>query len=162
VSTNVPAILQYRGPWFSALHLPDQSFLDALPGIWMPFAFLLFNSATDVPSGTIGAQQVGRGNFNAPDSEAYLWALVASSSQAAGFMAQFFDSERQVLWNSDPVFFGNGFGSAQRPYYLKRPYRVSSGGWIQSKITNLATAANAIQVVAWGSRMSYEPQGGAL
>jgi hypothetical protein len=150
MSTLVPPILQYRGPWFSALHLPDQAFLDAL-GDKMPFAFLMYNTATDQPGASLPAQQTGRGSFNAPEG-AYITHLVASDSQAAGFMAQFFDSERQVLWNADPIFFGNGFGSAQKPYYLKRPYRVPANGLIQSKITNLATAAALIQIVAWGVR----------
>lgn len=152
MSGYVPPILHYRGPWFSALHLPDTDFLAAL-GDKMPFLFSLFDSAVDITPITtvVGPQQIGRGWFNAPEG-AYLTHLVASSSQAAGFMAQFFDSERQVLWNVDPVFFGNGFGTAQRPYYLKRPYKVPANGWIQSKITNLATVSNAIQIIAWGVR----------
>lgn len=147
---SVPPILQYRGPYTSTLYLPDLTFLDAL-GEKMPFAFLFFNTATDQPGASLPAQQTGRGSFNAPEG-AYITHLVASCSQAAGFMAQFFDSERQVLFNADPIFFGNGFGSAQKPFYLFRPYRVPANGLIQSKITNLATAAALIQIVGWGVR----------
>jgi len=138
-----PEILHYRQT-LSPDYLPDQGEIDALDPRLRPYAFPLFN-------GSIGAQQTGRFKY-ASQTEAWILSLVASSSQAAGFAAQFYDTEQQQLWEMVPVANMLRFGTALRPFWLKHPYHLPMGGQIQSRVINLANALNAVQIVAWGLR----------
>jgi hypothetical protein len=138
-----PEILHYRQT-ASPDYLPDQAELDKLDPRLRPYAFVLFN-------GSIGAQSTDRFKY-ASQTEAWILSLVASSSQAAGFAAQFYDTMQQLLWEMSPIPSTLRFGTAQRQFWLKTPYHLPLGGQIQSRIINLANATNAIQIVAWGLR----------
>lgn len=147
--------LNYRGPYGSPYYMTLMRELEALPGgnKYFPFAFVLFDSATQLlPTGTVGAQQTALGKYTQP-ADCFLTSLVGSSGQAAGFTVQIYDTDRQVLWNDQPINFGNALGSAQHQAYLKRLYRLPANKQLQCQVTNLSTLANAIQVVAWGVRM---------
>lgn len=148
----VPQILTYRGAWGSKYHLPDPNFLAAL-GNKMPFAFTLFDSAQ---VGAIGSQQTLRG-MSSQQPGCWILQLVASSRLATDntvgdFVAMFYDTEREQIWSQQPIDFSNGQGSAGQPFILKKPYLMPADGQIQSKVTNLSTDNNSIQIVAWGVR----------
>lgn len=141
---DAPAqMLTYRKQ-FSPLYLPDDDLLKQIDARLRPFGFPIFDA-------TIGSQQTGRSKYST-QSEAWITSFVASSSQVAGFAAQIYDSESQQLLELSPLFSGIRFGTAQRQFWLKRPYRLPAGGQLQTRIINLATASNAIQLVAWGLR----------
>jgi hypothetical protein len=131
--------------------IPDDDQLALLGGDKMLFAFVLFDSTTGVSGGTIGAQQTARGSVVAPE-DCWIEMLVASSSQAAGFAAQFYDTGPQALWSNTPILFNNHFGSGQRPFFLKKPYMLTPNAQLQCRVTNLAAVANAVQLVGWGYR----------
>lgn len=141
---DAPAqLLSYRKQ-FSPLYLPDDDLLKGIdPGL-RPFAFPIFDA-------TIGAQQTGRSKYST-QTEAWLTSFVASSSQVAGFAAQIYDSESQELLELVPTPAVMRFGTALRQFWLKRPYRWPAKGQLQTRIINLATVANAVQLVAWGLR----------
>jgi hypothetical protein len=149
----VPQILTYRGPYSSPQHLPDPRFLSLL-GNKMPFAFVLFDSAT-LPGGVVGPQQTQRG-ATSQQPGCWITHLVASSLLVGGgagnFAAMFYDTEREAIWSTMPIDFSNGQGSAQFPFFLKKPYLLPDDGQLQSKVTNLSTVNNIIQIVAWGLR----------
>lgn len=148
----VPQIIPYRGGFGSRYHLPDPRFLAAL-GNKMPFAFTLFDSAA---TGPIGSQQTARG-YTSQQPGCWILQLVASSRLATDnsvgdFVAMFYDTERESVWSQQPIDFTNGQGSAGQPFFLKKPYLMPDNGQIQSKVTNLSTDNNSIQIVAWGVR----------
>ncbi len=140
----VDPLLPYRGFYGSPDHLPIVPLLEKI-NAQRPFWVAFYD-------GTIGAQQTDRGQFIIRD-DCWLIALMASSSQAAGFAAQFFNSKRGNLFQETPVNFANGEGTAQKPFYLKKPYLLPSPGQIQSRVINLALASNAIQIVG----LCYRP-----
>lgn len=141
---SVRPLLHYRGPYFSHVFLPMPEQLEAL-GEKMPFAFVLFD-------GTIGIQQTGRSNFSQPE-ECYLTHLVGSVSNVGGCAVQLYDTERQKMLEDDPVVFNNRFGTALRPFWLKRIYRLPANAQLQVRVINLAPAAvNTIQLIGWGLR----------
>ena len=154
-AVSVPPLLHYRGPYFSEVYLPDQALLDAL-GDKMPFAFLLFDSASEIPGGVVAAQQAERGSIEVPE-DCWLTHLVGSSVLAGparlpgNFVAQFYDAGREQMWGG-PIMFGNMMGTALAPFYLRKPYRLPSNGQLQCRVTNLAAVAAAIQIVGWGLR----------
>ena len=147
----VPQIISYRGVFASKYHLPDPKFLASL-GNKMPFAFTLFDSAQ---VGPIGPQQTLRGQ-SSQQPGCWILQLVASSVNADGtpgdFVAMFYDTERESIWSQQPIDFSNGQGTARHPFYLKKPYLMPDDGQIQSRVTNLSTQNNTIQIVAWGVR----------
>ncbi len=149
-----PQILTYRKDYASHLYLPFEAELDAIGGIeeFMPFAWELFN-------GTIAAQQAGRGRVSTPE-ECYVTHLVGSASQGAGtFAVRLYDTERQSLLEEVPIIGASNFGTAQRPMWLKKLYRLPPKGQLQSLVQNLSALANAIQLVLWGLRRDF--RGGA-
>ena len=87
--------------------------------------------------------------------ECWLLSLIASSSQAAGFAAQIYDSEREVTFMSTDIANAMLAGTALRQFYLKTPVRIPVGGQLESRIINLATANNAIQLIGHGVRPDY-------
>lgn len=129
---------------------PDPTALSKLGFDLMPYAFTIYDSV-NLAGGVLGAQQTDRGKYSTPE-ECWVTHLVASSSQAAGFAVMFYDTDRQELWNAQPILFNNILGSAKRPFWLIRPYWMPINAQIQCKVTNLAAAGNAIQIVAWGVR----------
>jgi len=150
----VPAVIPYRGAYASKYFLPDPRFLEALGPNMMPFAFTLFDSAQQ-PSGTLGSQQTARGN-TAQQPESWILSIVGSTFLAGGaagnYAAMFYDSQREAIWMDMPIFFGNVNGSARHQWFLKKPYLLPANGQIQSIVTNLSTANNDVQIVAWGVR----------
>ncbi|HVC00309.1 MAG TPA: hypothetical protein VNJ12_13400 [Candidatus Dormibacteraeota bacterium] len=135
--------LSYRGPTASRWSLPDPAQVDKLVGL-LPFAFVLFDA-------TVGAQQTERSKFSQPEN-CWLLALVASVSQSAGCMVQIYDTVREQTLEILPVRFDARFGSAQFPFYLRKPYQLPAVGQVQVRVINLAAAANDIQLVGWGLR----------
>ncbi|MGH8863096.1 MAG: hypothetical protein ACREVZ_00365 [Burkholderiales bacterium] len=141
----VRPLLHYRGPYFSGVFLPLAAQLESLGADYMPFAFVLFDAA-------VGIQQTGRSNFSQPE-DCYLTHLVGTVSNAGGCAVQLYDTLRQQLLEDDPMVFNNRFGTALRPFWLKRLYRLPANAQLQVKVTNLAPAAvNTIQLVGWGLR----------
>lgn len=146
-----PPLLSYRWGWLnSRAYLPDQTALAKLGFDLMPYAFTVYDSI-NLPGGLLGAQQTDRGKYATPE-DCWITHLVASSSQAAGFAIMFYDTDRKELWNAQPILFPNMLGTAQKPFWLKRPYKMPINAQLQTKVTNLAATGNAIQVVAWGVR----------
>jgi len=146
-----PPLLSYRKGWMdSRNYLPDMTAVARLGFDVMPYAFTVFDSVT-LAGGVLGPQQTGRGRYATPE-QCWVLVLVGSSQQPAGFSAQFYDTDRQELWNAQPVIFSAIVGSAQKPFFLRRPYKMPINAQLQCKVTNLATVGNAIQVVAWGVR----------
>ena len=140
----VNPLLSYRGFFGSPLYLSDVNLLEKLAAT-RPFWVALYD-------GTIGAQQTDRGQVIIRD-DCWLVALMGSSGQAAGFVAQFFDTQRGKLFQDTPVNFANGEGTAQKPFWLKKPQLLPSPGQVQSRVINLATVSNAIQIVG----LAYRP-----
>lgn len=129
---------------------PDPTPVSKLGFDLMPYAFILYDSV-NLAGGLLGAQQTDRGKYSTPE-ECWILQLVASFSQPAGFTAQFYDTDRKQLWNAQPIVFSNILGTAKRPFTFRRPYWMPINAQIQCKVTNLAAAGNAIQIVAWGVR----------
>lgn len=153
----VPAKLSYRGAgsWYS---LPDQDELNALGPNMLPFGFVPFSSVDMVPGGTVG---IGATAYGAMTQEDDCWithltgsVINPASPGASGgnFTVQFYDSERQALWMAQPFFFNNIMGSAQKPFYLRRLYKLPAQGQIKCSVVNLSPYAAEIQIVAWGLR----------
>jgi hypothetical protein len=139
----IPSVLPYRKA-ISHVYLPNIDQLSALRGK-IPYWWPLFDAA-------VGSQQAGRNKFTVP-SGSYMTHIVGSSSQAAGFVLQMFDTERGQMFEDQPtVVSPNHVGSAQRPFWLKKVYRLPSDGQLQSRVINLAAAPNTIQVVMCGVR----------
>lgn len=134
----------------SDVPLPAQMALDAIDASF-PYWWRLYN-------GTIGAQQTDRDQTTAQE-DCWIFAILASSQQAAGFAAQFFAKENATdegvpVMDDDlvsPLF----AGTAQRAFYLRKPLWIPVGGQIESRIINLATVSNAIQVCGFGYRPDY-------
>lgn len=146
----IPPLLSYRNFFGSRDHLPAQPLIDKILAT-RPFWFLLYDSATGIPGGTIGAQQTDRGQVTVQD-DCWLLSIMASSSQAAGFVMQLYDTERQINFMDSDILNVNCCGTAQRQFFLKEPQQLPTGGQIESRIINLATVPNAIQVVGFGLR----------
>jgi hypothetical protein len=81
----------------------------------------------------------------------WLTYLVGSSSLAAGFRFQLYDSANNQRLG-DPLNFGAGLGSAQRPFILRKPYKFTCRTPILVRVQNQDTsgATNNIQIVAVG------------
>jgi len=147
--------LPYRG-YGSRIFLPFEQQLDALGPGMMPYAFALYDSLS--MGGAVGAQQTARG-YTTQEENCWITHLVGSSQQAAGFVLQVYDSERKLLWTPQPIVFSNALGTAQKPFWLKKIYKLPAEGQLACRVTNLAAAANLIQVVAWGVRVDHAPAG---
>lgn len=139
----IPNVLSYRKA-ISHVYMPSSKELSALNGK-MPYWWPIFDS-------TIGSQQTLRSKFTVP-AGCYFTHIVASSSQAAGFVLQVYDTQRGMIWEDSPtIFSANHTGTAQRPYWMKKVYLLPNDGQMQCRVINLATAPNAIQVVLCGVR----------
>ena len=81
----------------------------------------------------------------------WLTQLVGSSSLAAGFRLQMYDSEKNQRLG-DPINFPNELGSAARPFILRKPHFFSTRSPLLIRVQNQDTsgATNNIQVVAMG------------
>lgn len=146
-----PPLLSYRGGWLNSRpYLPDMTAIAKLGFDLMPYAFTVFDSIT-FAGGVLGAQQTAYGKYSSPE-ECWITHLVGSASAVAGFAVSFYDTDRQELWSAQPILFGNALGSAQRPMWLRKPYKMPINAQLQSKVTNLAAVGNAIQIVCWGVR----------
>lgn len=136
-------VLSYRKA-ISHVYLPNVEELQQLAGK-MPYWWPLFDA-------TVAAQQAGRNKFTVP-AGCYCTHIVASSSQAAGFVLQIYDTERKQIFEDSPTtVFANHAGSAQQPFWLKKVYKLPVDGQVQCRVINLAAAASAIQVVLCGVR----------
>jgi|SRR5579864_93234 len=139
----IPNVLSYRKA-ISHVYMPNVGELSQLNGK-MPYWWPLFDA-------TVGSQQAGRNKFTVPDG-CYWTHIVASSSQGAGFVLQIYDTDRQQIFEDSPTTVSpNHAGSAQRPFWLKKVYKLPSNGQMQCRVINLAAAASAIQVVLCGVR----------
>jgi hypothetical protein len=139
----IAQLLTYRSFYGSEDHLPSEDLLDSIDSI-VPYWFPIYD-------GTIGPQQTDRGQVIAQE-DCWLVSLLASSAQAAGFVAQIYDSERAVTFMNDDILQGIGFGTALRQFYLKTPVHIPIGGQLESRIINLATVSNLIQIIGHGIR----------
>lgn len=147
----IAQLLTYRGFFGSEDHLPTEELLDEIDA-YVPYWFPLYDSATSLPSGSIGANQTDRGQIIAQE-DCWLVAIMASASIAgASFTFQLFDTETEITMMDEDIFNTNGSGTAQHPFYLKTPLRIPIGGQIQSRIINLSASPNAIQLVGFGIR----------
>lgn len=147
----IAQLLTYRGFYGSEDHLPLEALIDEIDAI-VPYWFPLYDSATSLPSGSLGAQQTDRGQVIAQE-DCWILSLIASASVAGqSFVAQLYDSERQITFMDEDVFSGNAFGTGLRQFFLKSPIHIPIGGQIESRIINLAAAPNAIQVIGFGVR----------
>jgi hypothetical protein len=81
----------------------------------------------------------------------WLTAVLGSSSLAAGFRLQLYDSEKNQRLG-DPVNFGNELGTAQHPFIFRKPHYFSTRSPLLVRVQNQDTsgATNNIQVVAMG------------
>jgi hypothetical protein len=122
----------------SAGYVPGEvsrSFLKYKVPLWYPLNFAL------------------TGRLNSEDrivtsSDAWLTYLMGTSSLAAGFRLQIYDSATNQRLG-DPLNFGNSLGSAQHPYILRKPYCFHCRSPILIRVQNQDTTAavNNIQVV---------------
>jgi hypothetical protein len=149
--------LPYRG-FASRIFMPFEQQLAAM-GDKMPYAFLLFDSATMVDGGFIGAQQTANGYTSQPE-DCWITHLTAMSyipqgdpTVATKFVFQIYDADRQKLWTPQPINSPNGLGTAGEPMWLKKLYRLPASQQLQCQVTSLEPVHNSIiQVVAWGVR----------
>jgi hypothetical protein len=81
----------------------------------------------------------------------WLTCLIGTSSLAAGFRLQMYDSAVSLRLG-DPLNFANCLGSAQRPFFLRKPYKFTCRSPVLIRVQNQDTsgATNLIQVVAFG------------
>jgi hypothetical protein len=81
----------------------------------------------------------------------WLTHLIGSSSLAAGFRMQMYDSEKNQRLG-DPLNFANELGSAQHPFILRKPHYFSTRSPLLIRVQNqdVSGATNNIQVVAFG------------
>lgn len=149
----IAQLLTYRGFYGSEDHLPFEHLIDEIDAR-VPYWFPIYDSATSLTTGAIGAQQTDRGQIIAQE-DCWLLSLIASSSQAAGFVAQIFDTEREITFMDEDIPNQIFAGTAQRQFFLKTPVYIPIGGQIESRIINLATVANAIQIQGFGIRPDY-------
>jgi hypothetical protein len=113
------------------------------------------------------AQVIARGTFDGrltvlPGTR--LWAVSGSSAEAAGAKVQVTDlGTKQALWPV-PVDIRNCTGGTgataegmeNRQWFLPRPMVFDRPGLIGVKIFNLATAANAIEILLWLQEPKWE------
>jgi hypothetical protein len=149
----IAQLLSYRSFYGSEYYLPDESLIDEIEGV-VPYWFPIYDSATSLPSGTVGAQQTDRGQVIA-EEDCWLLSLLASSSQAAGFAVQIYDSELEITFMDDDIVSSLFAGTALRQFFLKTPMKIPLGGQLESRIINLATAPNAIQLIGHGVRPDH-------
>lgn len=169
----IPSVLPYR-KFGSRIFLPNtHDLLEAGGGNAMPFGFVAFDSGdAGLPNG-IASQDVAYGSVTQP-ADCWITHLVASSQLTGGttipngtvgnFAVQFLDAQRQKLWSDQPISFANALGAGRGsggaigavkgflPLYLKRPYKLPAGGALQTRVINLSTDTNQVQIVAWGLR----------
>jgi hypothetical protein len=147
-----PPLLTYRGGWLNSRdYMPDLTAIAKLGFDVMPFSFVVFDTVALFPSGVLGPQQTAYGKYSTPE-QCWLTHLTASSSQVAGFAVTFYDTDRQELWAAQPILFPCSLGSAQKPFWLRRPYVMPTNAQLQVKVTNLSGVSNAIQIACWGVR----------
>lgn len=81
----------------------------------------------------------------------WLTYLIGSSSLAAGFRLQLYDSEKNLRLG-DPLNFQNELGSAQQPFILRKPHFFETRSPLLIRVQNqdVSGATNNIQVVAFG------------
>jgi hypothetical protein len=140
----IPNVLGYRKA-ISHVYMPSIAELAQLDGK-MPYWWPII----DVDA--VPAQQAVRNKFTIPDG-CYWTHIVAGSSQAAGFVLQIYDTDRQQIFEDSPTTVsGNHVGTAQQPFWLKKVYKLPTSGQMQCRVINLAAAANDIQVVLCGVR----------
>ncbi len=139
----IPNVLGYRKA-ISHVYMPNIAELAPLSGK-IPYWWPIFDAS-------VASQQAGRNKFTVPDG-CYWTHIIASSSQGGGFVLQLYDTEREQIFEDTPTtVFANHAGSAQRPFWLKKVYKLPVSGQMQCRVINLAAAANAIQVVLCGVR----------
>lgn len=177
----IPSRIPYRG-FANRIFLPYwYELLEATRGNAMPFGFVVFDTGDlNLPNG-IASQDVAYGSVTQPE-ESYVTHLMASSWLTAGgkqapglldgnFAVQFYDASRQKLWSEAPIQFLNALGGSvafnptatlpvagfpnpvgSLPLFFKRPYRMPAGGALQTRVINLSSDTNQVQIVAWGYR----------
>lgn len=81
----------------------------------------------------------------------WLVELIGSSTLAAGFRLQMYDSATNKRLG-DPLNFANSLGSAQHPFIERKPYKFLCRSPVLVRVQNQDTsgATNLIQVVAYG------------
>lgn len=147
----IPSVLGYRKA-ISHVYMPIAGELQQLAGkipYWWP---LLDTTQLGLAGNVLPAQQAARSKFTVPDG-CYWTHIVGSSSQAAGFVLQIYDTDRQQIFEDSPTTIStNHVGSAQRPFWLRKVYKLPNSGQMQCRVINLAQAAASIQVVLCGVR----------
>lgn len=81
----------------------------------------------------------------------WITAIMGSSSLAPGFRLQMYDAANNQRLG-DPLNFANGLGSAQRPFILRKPYKLTCRTPFLVRVQNqdVTVATNNIQVVVMG------------
>jgi hypothetical protein len=153
----VPQRVSYR-KWESPYALPFQDELNALGANTLAYAFVPFSSPDMSVGGVVQPGATAYGQMTQED-DCYITHLCGSiinpAEPGAGggnFTVQFYDSDRQKLWQAYPFFFGNVMGTARHPFFLRRIYKLPCQGQLKCSVVNLSTFAAEIQVVAWGLR----------
>lgn len=147
----IAQLLSYRNFHGSEDYLPSENLLDEIDA-YVPYLFPLYDSATSLPSGSIGPNQTDRGQIIAQE-DCWLVSLMASASVAgSSFTVQLFDTEREITLMDGDIFGANFFGTGQKQFFLKTPIHIPTGGQIEARVINVAAAPNAIQLVGYGVR----------
>jgi hypothetical protein len=156
----VPPKISYRG-WESMWAMPDLRELANL-GPTIPYAFPVFDSI-DVIGGPLAPGQTAYGNTTQED-DCWIWAITGSSYNPAthaltgNFSVMFYDAQREELWMKQPLNFANAVGSAQKPFLLRKPYKMPAKGELKAQVLNLSAFSTHIQIIAWGLRPdSWKP-----
>lgn len=150
----VPPKISYRG-WESMYAMPDIRELADL-GPTIVYAFPLFDSL-DALGGPVQPGQTAYGNTTQED-DCWIWCITGSSynpathALAGNFSVMFYDAQREELWMKQPISFASSVGSAQKPFLLRKPYKMPVSGELKAQVLNLSTFATHIQIIAWGLR----------
>jgi hypothetical protein len=152
----VPPKVSYRG-WESMYAMPDLKELADL-GPTIPYAFPVFDSIDEFGIlNPVGGGQTVYGNTT-QEEDCWIWCLTGSiyntttHTLAGNFSVMFYDAQREKLWMPQPINFGSSLGSAQKPFLLRKPYKMPASGELKAQVLNLAAFPAHIQVIAWGLR----------
>ncbi len=151
------ALPQYRrGPHrFSRLALQELLRVTQQPG-FQPNAYPLPSEAnSNLPAGALVEVRL-----TLPVGS-YVWGFSGSSSQAAGFETQIVDLRQNSPFFLAPVLWSNITGQGNTPegistplFILPQPRLVIEPAVLKVQIKNLATAANAVQLVIFTAEPS--------
>jgi len=149
----IPPLRNPDGRFRSWWRLPVWKEIQRVAAGLDPFGFILYDD-------TVAAQDTDYGVASEFVRNCWFTHFTASSLipqegggvTAGQFTLELDDVGRQALLQFAPINGQNRLGTANFPYYLKHPYPLVPNSQILSKVINLSTAANTIQIVGWGFR----------